>query len=133
MGKKQNRVDSRAHNTQKQQNSHGQVSFARPPSLGLKERTRFQPDIPENSRCLKSAMGLADFDMRTCHVYPQQQTFAVQLEISGGARSRQSRRSLFSNTGEMSHARSYPVTLWSRGELYFGGLGVGPKIATLNA
>jgi hypothetical protein len=56
MGKKQDRVDRRAHNTQKQQNSHGQVSFARPPSLGLKERTRFQPDIPENSHCLKSAM-----------------------------------------------------------------------------
>ena len=35
--------------------------------------------------------------------------------------------------GEMPHARSYPVTLWSRGELYFGGLRVGPKIATLNA
>src|SRR6476659_6218830 len=38
MGKKQNRVDSRAHNTQKQKNSHGQVSFARPPVL-RSERT----------------------------------------------------------------------------------------------
>ena len=35
--------------------------------------------------------------------------------------------------GEMLHTRSYPVTLWSRGELYFGGLRVGPKIAALNA
>ena len=38
-----------------------------------------------------------------------------------------------SNLGEMPHARSIPVTLWSRGELYFGGLRVGPKIDTLNA
>jgi hypothetical protein len=30
------------------------------------------------------------------------------------------------------HARSITVTLWSRGELYFGGLRVGPKIATLS-
>jgi hypothetical protein len=62
---------------------------------------------------------------------PQQQTFAVQLEMSG---KRQTQSPLNpSNLGEMPHARSYHVTLWSRGELYFGGLKVGPKIATLNA